>query len=305
MGFLIVVFGTVCLDRIRRVPGLPRAGGYVEVESEVTLLGGEAANTALALTSWGEDVILAGNSLGSGADGQLLRGMLERSGLRAVGLSAESRGDAPVCDIYITPDGERTMFGRGFSTMQLDVDLSGLPLSPGEWFTAEPNMGAIAREAARRAVAAGMNIYLMDFFHKDDPIAPGSYWQSSTDWVGERGNESANLAWATEWARERGCFTIVTDGSNGLVAASSGASARSYPPYPAPNVVDTTGAGDAFRAGMIYGLSHGWPESRALCFAAAAGCLSCASLGGSSRVPSVAEIRVLVDGHPDITAEYA
>jgi sugar/nucleoside kinase (ribokinase family) len=150
-----------------------------------------------------------------------------------------------------------------------------------------------------------MNIFLMDFFREDDPIAPGSYWQSSTDWVGERGNERRNMAWVSEWALNRGCFTILTDGSNGLVAAAPGAPPRSFPPYPAPSVVDTTGAGDAFRAGMIYGLSRGWAEPRALSFASAAGCLSAGSLGGTSRVPSVEEVRALVDSHPNITARYA
>lgn len=49
---MVVVFGTVCLDRILRVARLPGHGGYVEIDDEVLMLGGEAANTALALQTW-------------------------------------------------------------------------------------------------------------------------------------------------------------------------------------------------------------------------------------------------------------
>ncbi|MCX7800475.1 MAG: hypothetical protein N2109_09060, partial [Fimbriimonadales bacterium] len=69
---MVVVFGTVCLDRVRRVPALPEAGGYVEILEERLLLGGEAANTARHLAAWGVPVALAGNGLGGGGEGRLL-----------------------------------------------------------------------------------------------------------------------------------------------------------------------------------------------------------------------------------------
>ena len=55
---MIVVFGTVCLDRIMQVASLPPEGGYVEIERELLMLGGEAANTALALQTWGAQIEL-------------------------------------------------------------------------------------------------------------------------------------------------------------------------------------------------------------------------------------------------------
>ena len=65
--------------------------------------------------------------------------------------------------VYVTPDGDRTMFGKGFSEMRLARPASELPFKEGEWFTAEPNLGAEARDAARLAHRAGMRVYLMDF----------------------------------------------------------------------------------------------------------------------------------------------
>ena len=55
-------------------------------------------------------------------------------------------------------------------------------------------------------------------------------------------------------------------------------------------VQDTTGAGDVFRAGYIYGLSKGWTTPDILRFANAAGALSCTRLGAIASVPTLIEV---------------
>jgi sulfofructose kinase len=54
--------------------------------------------------------------------------------------------------------------------------------------------------------------------------------------------------------------------------------------------VDTTGAGDVFRAGFIYGLLQQWPVERTLRFANAAAALSCTRRGALPSVPSRLEV---------------
>lgn len=296
---MVVVFGTVCLDRVRRVPALPALGGYVEIQSETNLLGGEAANTALCLMKWGVPVLLHANPFGNDPEGELLIRLAEQKGLPRASLSRSAPRTA-VCDIYVTPDGERTMIGAGFSDMGNFISLDGLPLLPGEWFTAEPNFGQPAREAARRANEAGMKTYLMDFIREDDPVAEGSFWQSSTDWAGVRGDLPATLEWAKRWSGRFGCHTIVTDGAAGLAYSSPESRGFVLPAYPYPSLVDSTGAGDAFRAGMLRGLNGGRPLPECLAFASAAGCLACGHLGATSHTPSVEEIEALMAAHPQV-----
>jgi len=306
---LILVFGTICLDRLRRVPQLPAPGGYTEVQDEALMLGGEAANTANALVTWGRQVCLAGNSLGSGPDADLLNELLDDKGLRSSLLKLRSVADdqsdpTPVCDIYVTPDGERTMFGRGFAGMHPVFEAGSLPFESGSWFTAEPNMDAPSREMARLAIEAGMRTYLMDFIRPDEPIAEGSFWQSSTDWAGHKNNTQKNVQWVKAWIAKYGCFTVLSDGPNGFVAGSPTMPARSYPPYPTPVVVDTTGAGDMFRAGMLFGLDQGWETSKCLQFASAAGCLKCRALGATTDVPAVDEVLAYVGEHDQVSRQY-
>jgi sulfofructose kinase len=58
--------------------------------------------------------------------------------------------------------------------------------------------------------------------------------------------------------------------------------------------VDTTGAGDVFRAGMIYGLLQGWGVPALLRFANAAAALSCTREGAIASVPSLADVERLM-----------
>ncbi len=68
--------------------------------------------------------------------------------------------------------------------------------------------------------------------------------------------------------------------------------------------VDTTGAGDVFRAGFIYGLLKGWPVPALLRFANAAAAVSCTRLGAIASVPSLEEVSTLYHrGHGEKAEE--
>lgn len=62
--------------------------------------------------------------------------------------------------------------------------------------------------------------------------------------------------------------------------------------------VDTTGAGDVFRAGFIYGTLQGWETPRILRFANAAAGLSCTRPGAIGGVPSLEEIERFLTSAP-------
>ena len=76
---------------------------------------------------------------------------------------------------------------------------------------------------------------------------------------------------------------VVTLGSRGCVAAAEGQLIH-CPAYPV-DVVDTTGAGDAFHGGFIYGMLRNWQLLKCLRFASAVGALNCRQLRGRSGLP--------------------
>jgi len=61
-------------------------------------------------------------------------------------------------------------------------------------------------------------------------------------------------------------------------------------------VVDTTGAGDAFHGGFIYAMLQGWGVPRAAVFANAVAALNCRTLGGRRGLPGLEEVVAVVEG---------
>lgn len=77
----------------------------------------------------------------------------------------------------------------------------------------------------------------------------------------------------------------VKRGGDGATA-QRGAEVVTAPPLPV-TVVDTTGAGDSFNAGFVYGHLAGWPLARTLTFAVACGSASTRAAGGIESQPTV------------------
>ena len=299
---MVLVFGTICIDCIRRISSLPKKGGYCAVEDQTELLGGEAANTACYLTMWRQEVSLAGNAIGAGIESENLRLKLLEKGLDVHLL--QRVGTTPVCDVYVTPDGDRTMFGYGFHHEANHTPFDALPFQAGNWFTADPNIPNASRLAAKIAHTRKMNLYLMDFSRDNEIIPKGAICQYGTDSVGERGNCEVNLKWVAAWTAKHNCISILTDGGLGLYLAEPEKTSRFFPAFPPVAVVDSTGAGDAFRAGTIHGLIQGKDLIHSIRFGAAAASLKVAHLGATENVPSLIEVESWINAHPEIAQAY-
>ncbi len=92
-------------------------------------------------------------------------------------------------------------------------------------------------------------------------------------------------------------FLAVTLGARGAMAVVGDQCIR-FPAFKV-HAVDTTGAGDIFHGGFIYGLLQNWPLERIMAFANAAAGLNCTHLGARSRIPPLAEILKLADATDD------
>lgn len=68
----------------------------------------------------------------------------------------------------------------------------------------------------------------------------------------------------------------------------------SQPAYPA-NVVDTTGAGDAFNSGFLHGWLQGWSPQKGLQYGCAMGALCVGREGGSTTPPTLAEVEKVIN----------
>jgi sugar/nucleoside kinase (ribokinase family) len=87
-------------------------------------------------------------------------------------------------------------------------------------------------------------------------------------------------------------LTAATLGPEGVLAYD-GAQFH-YAPAFRVDTVDTTGAGDIFHAGFIYGLLQDWPLQRQLEFACAAAALNCTGIGARGHIAPISEIEHLI-----------
>jgi ribokinase len=84
----------------------------------------------------------------------------------------------------------------------------------------------------------------------------------------------------------RGSMVVTADGQMARVPAYS------------VEIVDTTAAGDAFTAALAVGVAQGHDLAEAARFANAAGALACTKLGAQSAMPTLAEVRMLMQDQP-------
>jgi sugar/nucleoside kinase (ribokinase family) len=253
------------------------------------------ANVAVLLSAWGLRVRLSGNALGDDGYGQLVRAGLEAyPSLDLTYFETHPGVRTPFWRIMVTPDGERTqLYGFG--------DLSMTPLRAemlgGSRFLALDLYGGPEREeAARLAHAAGLMVVTGDILQPEHPLLPitdiaaNSASLTRGEYPGLDPFEHARRLHAVS-----GGVILTTDGADPVQAIDRDGREFWVRP-PQTEVVDATGAGDAFKAGVIYGLWRGWDLERAVVWGVCAGSLNTRSVGATSHPPTLAEVEALAGG---------
>jgi ribokinase len=105
-------------------------------------------------------------------------------------------------------------------------------------------------------------------------------------------------------ARERRNLKIrvltITMGEEGSITASD--NNCFHVPAFRVKAIDTTGAGDVFHGGYIYGLLQRWDLRETVVFASALAALKCTEIGGRAGIPGLEEVkRFLYEHDPDFS----
>jgi sulfofructose kinase len=91
-------------------------------------------------------------------------------------------------------------------------------------------------------------------------------------------------------------LVILTAGAAEILYARRSGSVRHVRPFRV-KAPDTTGAGDAFRAGMVLGLLRGWDDEEAIRYASAVAALVCLSSPGILRSPTRRQVAGFLKTH--------
>jgi len=302
----IVGVGLNATDTLIPVPHYPVSGSKVEIHAASLLPGGQVATAMVACQTWGLRARYVGK-LGDDHAAALHVEEFRKAGVEAHLLTAPGCSSQQAF-ILVEDTGERTVLWKRDDRLTLRpeelkrewiVDARALHVD-GHDTSAAIAAASWAKEAGIAVVADLDELYpgVEQLMEKVD------YLIVSRDIPG-RLTGSSDLREALAQVQQRfGCFlTAATLGHEGVLAYSGGAFC--YRPAYQVDVVDTTGAGDIFHAGFIYGLLHGWCLDKTLDFACAAAALNCTGTGARGGIRPVAHIEQLIAGgsrHPSAFA---
>lgn len=291
----LVGVGLNATDTLIPLSTYPDRGSKTEYRSVSVMPGGQTASAVVACQCWGLSTRYVGR-LGDDDAGRLHRREFARTGVDA--RIVEVPGAAsPQSLIVVDSGGERTVLCRRDDRLLMQSqDLRKEWIVNARALHVDGYETAAATQAARWAREAGIPVIAdLDETYEgvEDLLENIDYAIVSRDFPGRLTGER-NLERALRRMHQRyACrVTAATLGQDGVLAWD-GKRCYLHPAYRVP-VVDTTGAGDIFHAGFIFGLLQGWPLERQLDFACAAAALNCMASGARGGIRTVADVENLM-----------
>jgi sugar/nucleoside kinase (ribokinase family) len=263
-----LVKGTMTLVDAPRAEAL-----YQMMGPAIEASGGSAGNTMAGIASLGG----IGAYIGKVRDdflGQVYRHDITAIGVRFDTLAATSGAGTARCLILVTPDGQRTMatyLGACVELGPADIDpdlVAAAQITYLEGYLFDPPQAQEAfNKAAAIAHAAGRKVALT----LSDPFCVGRHRAAFRDLVDGHVDilfanemeicslyETDDFAAAAAAVRGHVAIAALTRSAAGSVILADGAEHR-VAAAPVTRVVDTTGAGDLYASGFLYGLTCGLP----------------------------------------------
>ncbi len=279
-AFDLTAVGFVVLDTsCAHADAMPPRGGATFVEQSTMTVAGTAGATALDCAMLGLKVRVA-TEIGRDAMGDWLIGEMERHGIDTALISRNDTVQSPMSMLPIAPDGARAaFFAPGTSrTFCLDdasieaacaariIHLGGTGLL--DAFDGDPSLKLLKRAKERGRTTVFDLILANDAtIRLVEPLLPHiDYFVPSIEEARAMagGGTPAEVA---AWFKGRGVrnAVITLEGEGVWVDPEMGE------PFHLPahriDVVDTTGCGDSFTAGIITGLARGWDLRQSARFA--------------------------------------
>lgn len=271
----------------------PEADGYGEIKEKYHLVGGETGTAAAVLVSLGCPVKLAGTHLGN-----LNRGIIRDyfSDKNADLTELKDEDFDGVTDYVIIDKVTRTAFGEW-----------GRHYSRKEPFYEKPN-----EESIKKAVCCGIDPYFYPDISAELCVKWGKpYVTIDCSYDSEIHRRCAVNAVSHQFLEDRypnkgfeELFKLYTDNTDGLVIFTRGEKELMYgrkgesPKYFKPyslETVSTLGAGDSFKAGVIYALYNKMSDDDTVKYASAVAGIACTKFPIAIKPPLSEEVEKLVN----------
>jgi len=286
---VVVCMGAHILDvLVRPVTDIPAGQDTALVEQMRMTAAGTAAGTALTFAKLGAAVRTAG-AIGADPPGDLLLSLLGRAGIDTGMVVRKAEVPTSMSVLPIRPNGERPalhLLGANLAYTLDDVDWEAIAAAEHLHLGGTEMLGPdfatrILKHAKENGLMTSVDLIAPGGMGTFDLIAPAmeytDYLLPNEDQVlGFTG--AADLAEGSQKLLDAGAGLLaITCGADGALIVN--AEGTQQVPAFAIDVVDTTGCGDAFSAGFVYGMGLGRPPRDAAVLGNAVAALVAQGLG--------------------------
>ena len=289
--------GIIPLDILLEIPSFPDLGGKRNASDMIMQGGGPVPNTMIGLTRLGlRTAVIA--AIGRDMIGDLSRKELTKERVDTSHLIVKREFSDLAAGFVEQKSGRRTIvLHRKLEITPRDLKLSSLPIPKLVHVDGRDVPACVKLARWAKSVGAIVSFDIGSLRNDVSPLLPLVDQLVVAD------------AFALPFTRTRTAKAaikklsqvcpgtiIITEGTAGQLAYENGIFTRGRS-FKVP-VVDTTGAGDAFHTGYLYGLLHGWPIERRLIFGAAIAALKCGSMGARTGLPSLSQANRFLKSKP-------
>jgi len=289
--FDVVGMGLNSVDFLSLVSEFPTLNSKMEILRFSKQGGGQVATAMVALSRWGVKTKYIGK-VGADELGEFSLQSIRQEGVDASSVITEPHATNQFATIIVDgASGERTiLWSRDERLMYREGELRKEEICSGKFLHLDGHDIRAAIQCAEWAKEEGIpTIVDLD---KVEPLTPELIKNIDFIITSSRfptlftGNSDQKKAFLELQNHTHG-FLCTTLGNLGAVALVNGEflHAEGFK----VKAVDTTGSGDVFHAGFIYGLLQNWEVKEILKFANAVAALKCRELGGRKGIPTLEE----------------
>ncbi|MBN1410264.1 MAG: hypothetical protein JW969_05415 [Spirochaetales bacterium] len=274
----------------------PKANQYAEIKKTIPSIGGEAANTAIMLSKLGINTKMDGNWVNKSNRDEINR-LLKPFNIDISRLKECEEGGTE--EFIIADRTSRTVFGNyaGFNTGGKQWnDPEECDILDAKIVSLDPYLKDASLAVARLCVKNNIPYVTIDCRH-DDFISQNAEAVIISHELRSQAYAECDAGEIFSKYRNkcRGLVIITYEGDE-LVYGRKGEGIHKLKPYKI-TPVDTTGAGDSFRAGIIYGLLKGWNDKETVQFASAVAACVCLTYPHTLNAPGIEGVRQFMNDY--------
>ncbi len=289
----VYLYGMTVLSTIHRLRGpYPRVDSYQEIRLTHLVPGGETGNGAILLARLGLRARPEGTLLGRETREILLR-FNRKWRVDSSGLKYDPSFEGWK-DLVLVDDHHRTVFGwfahrfskrGGRKWTQPDEKM----IRKAKVASIDPYLGQEAQKAARICAKNGIPFVTLDCPPESDCHRYSAVNVLSQFYLKSLSPKRNLKGLMARYLSNSKGLTVFTSGHRPLWYARPGGPIRQFTPYKV-KVSGTLGAGDSFRAGMVYGLWRGWNDGQCVRFAAGLAACVCRRFPVAQYPPTLQEV---------------